>query len=138
MLFRSQASTSALVTCSLNLPSCSPTRILDALVGQSLDGLSSVSASSFSFFFLSFFCPCFSLGQEHFWVENFEMGMWPLPTAGGHACLLEVVSTGSISPSLLKSSPLSPGSLSFSWHLGPFSGYPQFLIPTATYFYSIS
>ena len=55
-----------------------------------------------------FLCLCFSFGQEHFWVKIFEIGEWSHPTTGGPACLQEVVSTGSISPSLLKSSLLGP------------------------------
>jgi hypothetical protein len=39
--------------------------------------LPSVSAPFFFFFFCSFF------GQNHFWVKNFEMGVWPHPTTGG-------------------------------------------------------
>jgi hypothetical protein len=37
----------------------------------------------------------------------------------------------------LKSIPLVPGCLTFLWCLGPSSGYPQFLILHATYFYLI-
>ena len=45
----------------------------------------------------SIFCPCFSFGQEHFWVLNFEMSGWPHPLTGGRAYLLEVFSTDFIS-----------------------------------------
>ena len=79
-----------------------------------------------SFSLCSIFCPCSSFGQEHFWVKNFEMGGWPHPSTQGHAYLLEVVSTGSISPSMQIS---ANGSLSFPWRLEPSSGYPHFLIP---------
>jgi len=43
--------------------------------------------------------------------EIFEMGVWPPTHHQGQAYLLEVVSTGSISPSLLNSSLLGLGSL---------------------------
>ena len=66
--------------------------IIDPQMGQSQVGP--------SFSLCSIFCPCSSFGQEHFWVINFEMGEWPHPSTGGHAYLLEVVSTGSISPLL--------------------------------------
>jgi hypothetical protein len=135
-----QASTSALVSCWLNLPRSSHTRFLSASVswqlqqcwvwcstvrinpqvGKSLDGP--------FFSFCSIFCPCSSFAEEHFWVKNFEMGMWSHLLTGGRAYLLEVVSTGSISSSLLKSFLLGPGSLSFPWHLRLSSGYPYFLI----------
>ena len=36
-----------------------------------------------------------SFGQERFWVKKFEVGVWLHPWTGGHAYLLEVVSTGS-------------------------------------------
>ena len=39
-----------------------------------------------------------SSGQKYFWVNNFEMGVWPHPLTGGCAHLLEAFSTGSISP----------------------------------------
>jgi hypothetical protein len=55
---------------------------------------------------------------------------------------MEVISMGSISPLLftflLKSSPLGPGRLMLPFWLWSSSGYPQFLIPPATYFCSIS
>ena len=62
---------------------------------------------------------------------------------GDHVYLLEVVSSGSISPLLsfqLMSSPLGPGNLSYPWHLGPSRGSPLTLFPTpsGTYFYSFS
>ena len=41
-----------------------------------------------------------SFGQEQFWVKNFEMAGCPHPSTGSHAYLLEMVSTGSISPLL--------------------------------------
>jgi hypothetical protein len=59
-------------------------------VGRSLDGL--------SFSLSSIFCPCLSLGQKHFWIKKFEMGGWCHSSTGSHAYLLEVVSTGSLSP----------------------------------------
>jgi hypothetical protein len=58
------------------------------------------------------FCPCISFRQEQFWVKFFEVGEWPHPSTGGHAYLLEVVSSGSISPlmsSLTKVIPLGLG-----------------------------
>jgi hypothetical protein len=92
--------------------------------GQSPDG------SSFNLCFI--FCPCSSFGQEHFWVQNFEVGGWSHPSSRVHAYLLEVVSMV-LSPILctfqLKPSLLGPGGLLFPWHLGPSSGYHQFLIP---------
>ena len=98
--------------------------MMDLKVGQSSDRLSFSLCSILIF-------PCSSFGQEHFWVKNFEMAMWPLPTTGSCVYLLEVVSAGSISLSLLKSSPLGPGSPFFPWSLGrpPPSGYPQFHVP---------
>jgi hypothetical protein len=42
----------------------------------------------------------FSIRQKQFWVKIFEMGRWPHPSTGGHDYLLEVFSTGSISPLL--------------------------------------
>jgi hypothetical protein len=47
---------------------------------------------------IPFFCPCSSFGQEHFWVKNCEICGWPHPPTRDCAYLLEVVSTGSISP----------------------------------------
>ena len=64
--------------------------------------------------------------------------MWPHSSTGDSAYLLRVVSTGSISPSLLKSSPLGPGSLSFPWCLEPPVAIPGSSSPHVTYFYSIS
>jgi hypothetical protein len=58
------------------------------------------SPGSPSFSLCSTFCPCLSFGQEHFWFINFEMVGWPHSLTGGWAYLLEVVSTGSIFPSL--------------------------------------
>jgi hypothetical protein len=81
---------------------------------------------------------CVSVRQEQFWVKIFEMGGWQTATRG-HVYLLEVVSSGSISPLLgilAKVSPLGPGSLSHPYHLGLSSGSP--LPPTATYYYSFS
>ena len=47
---------------------------MNPYVGQTLDGL---------FWSLcSIFCPCFSFGQEHFWIKNFEMCEWPHPQLG--------------------------------------------------------
>jgi hypothetical protein len=92
--------------------------------------------------------PSFSLCSVFFFVpvlpsDRNISGLKTLRWMGGiilwpGAYLLEVVSTGSISPSLLKSYPLGPGSLLFSWHLRPSSGYPHFFIIPATHFYSIS
>jgi hypothetical protein len=60
-------------------------------VGQCLDGLSFYLVF---LLFLFFFGPCLSFEQEHFWVKNFEMSGWFHPSIGGHAYLLDVVSTG--------------------------------------------
>jgi hypothetical protein len=46
------------------------------------------------------FCPCLSFGQGYFWVKNFEIHWWHHPSTEGYAYLLEVVSTGSLSPLL--------------------------------------
>ena len=62
---------------------------MDPQVGQSLDGL------SFSLFFT--LCHCISFRQEQFWVNIFEMGVWPHSSTGNHAYPLDMVSTGSIS-----------------------------------------
>jgi hypothetical protein len=48
-----------------------------------------------------FFVPVLALDRNISGLKNFEMGEWPHPTIGGHAYLLEMVSTDSISPSLL-------------------------------------
>jgi hypothetical protein len=65
---------------------------MDPQVGQTLDGL---------FFSLcSTLCPCISFRQEQFWVNIFEMGGGPHPSTGDRACLLDMVSTGSLSPLL--------------------------------------
>jgi hypothetical protein len=80
---------------------------MDPQVGQ--------SPHDTSFSLCSIFCPCSSFGQEHFWVKIFEIDGCPHPLTRDHDYLLEVVSTGSISPSLLKSSGLGPRSLSFPW-----------------------
>lgn len=66
---------------------------MDPWLGRHLDNL------SFSFCYI-FFCPCPSFGQKHFWIKNFEMGRWSHPSIGGNYYLLEVVSTGFISPLL--------------------------------------
>jgi hypothetical protein len=54
---------------------------------QSLDGLFFCLSSNF-------------FGKKHFWGKNFEMGGWPHPSTGGCEYLLEMVSSGSISPIL--------------------------------------
>ena len=48
----------------------------------------------------SIFVHVFQNISEYFWVKNFEMGGWPHPLMQGHACLLDVVSVGSLSPLL--------------------------------------
>jgi hypothetical protein len=80
-----------------------------------------------------FFVPVFPLDRN---ISGWKTLRWvggPIPRLGVHACLLEVVSTGSISPSMsafwLRLFLLGPQSLSLPWLLGPSSGYPQFLIP---------
>ena len=65
---------------------------MDPYVEQSLAAL--------SFSLCSIVCLYLSVGQEHFWVNNFEMGGWPHPSTGDHAYLLGVVSIGCISPLL--------------------------------------
>ena len=78
-----------------------------------------------------FFCPYSSFGQEHFWVKNLEMGGYPHPLTGGRAYLVEVVSTGSISPLLRISAKVitfGPWEPLTSLASGACSGYPQFLI----------
>jgi hypothetical protein len=97
---------------------------MDPYVGPSLDSL------SFNIFSIFFVCAFLSFRQEHFWVNNFEMGGWPHPSTGDCVCLLKAVSTGSISPLfLLKSSPFGPGSFSHPWHLVLSSGYLRFPVP---------
>ena len=87
---------------------------------------------------------CFysTFGQEHFWVKKHWDG-WMVPFLNQGPCL----STGGGLNRFyfplhwefqLKSTLLGPGSLMFPWCLGPSSGYPQFLIPPATYFCLIS
>ena len=73
---------------------------MDTQLGWSPDGP--------SFSLCSIFCPCISFGQEHSWVKNFVMGGWPYPTIRGQAYLLEVLSTGSISPLLCISAKVIP------------------------------
>ena len=84
---------------------------------------------AFPWVFVAFFYSCFSFGQEHFWVKIFEIDGRPCSSTGGCVHLLEVVSTGSLSPLLLKSSHLGHGSLSLPWHLRLSSGYSTFPIP---------
>jgi hypothetical protein len=75
------------------------------------------------------FCPCLSFGQDHIWVNNFEMGQcqsmgcvnlwrWFLHGSSPLCCIFQ-----------LKTFPLSPGSLLIPWCLGLSRGYPQFPIP---------
>ena len=68
---------------------------MDPTVGWSLDGL--------SFSLLHTLSPI-SFRQEQFRVKNFQIGEWPHHSTGGEggrcAYLLEVVSTGSVSPLL--------------------------------------
>ena len=67
------------------------------------------------------------------------MGGCPHHSTECHVHLLDVVSSGSISPVFhLLLSPLSPGSRLNSWHLGLSSASPDSTTPTATYFYSFS
>jgi hypothetical protein len=54
------------------------------------------------------FCLCSSFRQEHLWVKNLEMGEWSQSSTRGHTYLLEVVSTGSISPLLCVSAKVIP------------------------------
>jgi hypothetical protein len=63
---------------------------MDPNVGQSLPFLQS----------LLHFSSQHSFRHEQLWVKEFEMGGWHHPSTVGCAYLLEVVSTGSISPSL--------------------------------------
>jgi hypothetical protein len=88
------------------------------------------------------FCPCSSFGQEHFWVKKHWDG-WVTLSLNQGTCLF----TGSglhkfffcfLCGLQWKSSLLGPGSLMFIWCLETSSGYLQFHIPAATYFYSIS
>ena len=102
----------------------------------------SVHNCSFLQSLFHFFVPVLPLDRN---ISGLKTLIWvgsPIPRPGGHAYLLEVAFTGSISPFLcafqLKSSPLYPESFTFPYYLGPSSGYPQFLIPSATYFCSIS
>jgi hypothetical protein len=89
-------------------------------------------------FHFFFFCTCLSFGQEHFWVNNFEMGGWPHPSTRGCAYLLEMVLSPLCSVFWLISS---------IWVLGAshVPGLWDFLVvtprspsPSATHFYSIS
>jgi hypothetical protein len=59
-------------------------------VGQSLDGLSFSLCSNFG--------SCISFRQEQSRVKIFEMGVWSYLSTGDRAYLLEVISTGTISP----------------------------------------
>jgi hypothetical protein len=89
-----------------------------------------------------FFCFYLSFGQEHFWVKNFEMCGWPHPSTGGHAYLLKVVSTGSISPLLgILAKVISHGTRESlaSLKFGTFYWLPPVPPhPTTIYFYLIS
>ena len=89
--------------------------------GQSLD------APSFSF--CSIFVPVLPLDRNISGLKAFRCVCGSISPLGNMPIYLYLVLTGSISPYLLKSSLLGPGSLSVPWHLGPYSGYPQFLIP---------
>jgi hypothetical protein len=76
---------------------------MDPTVEQSLDGL--------SFNLCSTFCPCVFFRQEKFGLRDYEMSGWPHPSTGGHAYILEIVSSGSISPLLdIKANVISNGS----------------------------
>jgi hypothetical protein len=46
-----------------------------------------------------FFCPAFPLNRNS-GIKKIEMGQWPLSSTEGHAYLLEVIASGSISPLL--------------------------------------
>ena len=86
------ASASTLFRCWQNLPGNSHTRVLSTrpLGNNSVFGVCRQDVSpggaiprwpffSLCFIFFFFFCPCLSLGQEHFWVKNFEMDLGPGP-----------------------------------------------------------
>jgi hypothetical protein len=55
---------------------------------------SSVSAPLF------FFCPCVAFSKNNSGLKMLQVSGWPHPSTGEYAYLLEVVSTGSISPLL--------------------------------------
>lgn len=104
---------------------------MDPKVGHSLDSL--------SFSLCSIFCLCFSIGQEHFWVKNFEVSGWPHPsngslfTGGGFYRFYFIL--GGI---LAKVIPIRPRSLVYPWHLGVSSGYPPVLhLPHPKIFFDI-
>jgi hypothetical protein len=147
-----QTVTSALVSCWKNPPRNNHIRFLSASISwqqQQYLGLMSadkidpqvgLSMDGHSFSLSSIFVPIFPLDRNISRIKNFEMGGWLHPSTGGHAYLLEVVSTGSISSLMCISAKailslsstiflLSLGSLSPPWHLGPSSGYSQFRIP---------
>ena len=95
----------------------------------SLSGAQSLGGLFFSLF--STLCQCISFRQEQFWVNIFEMGGWSLSSIGAMPNLC-IWSLQVLSPICwiiqLMSSPLSPGNLLLSWHLGFSGGNPQFLI----------
>ena len=63
---------------------------------------------AFTSVFSPLLCPCLSSRQEQFWVKNFEMGEWSHPSTWGWAYVLEVVSTGFLSPLLSISANVIP------------------------------
>jgi hypothetical protein len=70
-----------------------------------------------SFSFCSIFIPLFPLDRNNSGLKFLKMGGWSPASTGSHVYLLEVVSSGFISPRLM-SSPLSPGILSYPRILG--------------------
>ena len=73
---------------------------MDPKLGLPQDGL--------SFSLCSIFHPCIPFKQEQFWVKNVEGGLVTQSLHWSPVYLLEVVSSGSISPLLVISSKVIP------------------------------
>ena len=58
------------------------------------------SLGIFSFIFFHIFVPAFPLDRNNSGPEILKVGGWPTVLTGGHVYLLEVFSSGSISPVL--------------------------------------
>ena len=80
------------------------------------------------------FVPVFPLDRENSGLNIYEMGGWSLHSTGGHAHLLDVVSSGSVSLLLdISANVISIGSRE---HLASLpSGFPKFSPPTHTHTY---
>ena len=103
----------------------------DASLGGAVFSWSSLS-------FCYFFFPSLCFRREHFWVKNSEMCGWHHSFRGGLAYLLEVDSTGFLSPLLDMSVKVIPVvTQALFWNFLVVTP-PQFSIPQCYMHYSIS